>query len=113
MTNDQNDTDRGISSFPPRSAVHGGTGKKRKEHLQEQRNKNGTVESKNVQENDDEVLENDSTSEQVEETTTYAYRRPERKRPKYLLVKIWLVLFLMIVIGMVTFPLWQDWLTLI
>lgn len=109
MTNDQKHTDRDISSFPPRSKVHGGSEKKRQKKSHKIRNKNSTDGDESVQVKSDEAVETDAPELQVDESTTYAYRRPERKRPNYLLVKIWLVLFLLIVIGMVTFPLWEEW----
>lgn len=114
MTNDRQDNITEGSPFPPRSEIHGKTDKnrKRKKQIHEHHNQSNLDEERIINGTDNQHKESDNSSEKSDDSTTYVYRRPVRKRPSYLLVKVLLFLFLLIVIGMVTFPIWQDWLTM-
>ncbi|ADH99666.1 hypothetical protein [Salisediminibacterium selenitireducens] len=115
MSEDQKDisTDR---KLPPRNQVHGRKRKRKKvspsvatydrteeEHVQKNES--------NHHEQEENLLASPADDHAQDESHSYPlYRRPERKKNDYFLVKIWLVLFLLIVIGMVTYPIWQEWL---
>lgn len=114
MTENQNDDN--TQGLPPRSKVHG---RKRKAVKGKRTGSaaphNQYDDAEQIQtdktEAVDEIREESDHSWPNKESTSYPlYRRPERKKNDHFLVKIWLALFLLIVIMMVSYPIWQEWL---
>lgn len=114
MNDDQKDIPT-ESKLPPRHEVHGRKRKRKQVNrpipAYENEEKLVQKDESTHYEREEKILENPPEDHSKESADSYPlYRRPERKKNDYYLVKIWLVLFLLIVIGMVTYPFWQEWL---